>query len=138
MNAHQSRTGFFADKRQGVLYSLYLALGSISLFVFVNAGYVMIQAVLWQYTSTYIINAGVITLVSFLAGCLFLLSCFGVATGKKIVSSTGFLGCLLLIVYPLVAMFTKNLPSSYEYLLVLLAPAVFILILTVVWRRYLP
>jgi len=138
MSSQQGKQRFFADKRQGVLYSLYLVLGGISLFVFINAGYVTIEAILWQYTSTYIVNAGIITLVAFIAGCMFLLGCFGIIKGRKLTKTTGIIGSLLLIVYPLVALSNQNMPSSFENLLFMIVPAVFILVLTIVWRRYLP
>jgi len=125
------------EKRLLLLYSFYLGLGSVALFIFITGVNTTYQAIIWKYTSKYIVNSAVLTLVALTAGVLLVGACWLLLKSNPIVKSAGFLGCCLLIIYPFsVYLLDLMMPYSFVYLLLLCIPAAVALILSFrVWKK---
>ena len=125
-----------ADKNILLLYSLYLALGSIALFVCLNNLYTTSQAIIWKYSVKYIVNSLTLVLASFVSGLFFLIACFWMIQSKKIAKMIGLFGCIFLIVYPLYVLYINMMmPYSFTYLMILCIPAVVVAFLSILWRK---
>ncbi|MBU0497360.1 MAG: hypothetical protein KKC68_07295 [Candidatus Thermoplasmatota archaeon] len=126
------------DKNQLLIYSLFLAFGSVSIYVFVNAIYTMYQGIIWTYTISFVINAGLITLVSLVVGFLFLLACLRMVQGKTYSWYPAIISSIILIGYPLAILFLgSQMPASFEHFLFLLIPtSILLIILVILWKKY--
>jgi hypothetical protein len=126
------------DKHRLFIYSFFLALGSVSLYVFVNAIYTTYQGIIWSYSTSYIINAAIIGLVSLVAGFLFLVACFQMVQGKTFSWYPAIISSLILIGYPLVILFFgTQMPTSFDHLLFLLIPSsILLIILVLIWKKF--
>ena len=127
---------FFNDKKLALLYSFYLSIGSVALFIFIISGFNTIEAVLWKYTTKYIINSSALTLVALISGILLLFSGYLMLKEKKNAKVTGIIGCLILIIYPLfVLILETKVPYSFNYILLLIIPAIIIIVLSIIIGR---
>jgi len=124
----------FTSQRSGLLYSLYIAVASISLFVFANASVVLFEAIIWEYTQSYVINAALITLVSFFTAKLLFITAYQMVK-KQTRFQLGIIGCFLPIIYPIIIYLGGQQPSSGNYLLMLLIPSLILGVLTMVWWK---
>lgn len=125
----------FTNHQKGLLYTIYIAVASISLFVFANSGYVLFESIIWKYTTTYVINAAIITLISLFTAKLLFYTAYTMAQGKQSYT-IGLIGCFLPVIYPILLFIVGQQPSSGEYLLLLTIPAVVLGIITILsWKR---
>ena len=128
---------FLIDKKTVLVYSLYLAIGSVSLFIALNILNTTYQGFIWSYTTKYVLNSLAIALVLLIASALLFMGCYQILKGKKFSFTLGAIGCLLLIVYPgYVLCIDSYVPSAFYYMLLLWIPALIVLIIAVlVWKK---
>jgi cation transport ATPase len=119
---------FLADKKTVLLYSLYLAIGSVSLFaslVSLNTAY---QGFIWSYSQRYIINSFTLAFVLFLSGVLLIIACRKLLQKKPSSRLFGFVGTGFLIAYSLFILFIDHyIAYTLVFVLGLLVLAVLIL-----------
>jgi hypothetical protein len=127
---------FHGDKRNLLVYSLYLSISSASLFIAFNMLYNAYQGYIWSYTSKYVTNSLAIALVLFIACSLLLIGCYNIIKTKKYSTMLGAIGCLLLIIYPVYVFFIDMyVPYAYYYVLLLWTPALVVLLIAFyVWN----
>ena len=95
---------FLTDRKKGLQYSLYLAIGTASLFsalVALNNAY---QGFIWSYSQRYIINSFTLAFALFLSGALLIIACVRLVQVKP-AHMFGFAGLGFLIVYSLFVLF---------------------------------
>lgn len=126
----------FQDTRKGLLYSLFVAVGSIALFVFANACYVLYESIIWQYTQSYVINAGIIALVSLFTAKLLFFTAYHMVKGKYNYTVVGIVGCFIPVVYPVLFFLGGQQPSSLDYGLMLVVPSVVLGAIAFVFWKY--
>jgi hypothetical protein len=133
----KDKTPFFGDKKTVLLYSLYLAMGSVSLFIALNILNTAYQGFIWSYTTKYVMNSLAIALVLLIASALLFMGCYQILKGKKFSFTLGAIGCLLLIVYPgYVLLIDSYVPYAFYYMLLLWIPSLIVLIIAVlVWKK---
>jgi hypothetical protein len=119
------------------MYSLYLAIGSVSLFIALNILNTAYQGFIWSYTTKYVLNSLAIALVLLIASALLFMGCYQILKGKKFSFTLGAIGCLLLIVYPgYVLLIDSYVPYAFYYMLLLWIPSLIVLIIAVlVWKK---
>ena len=127
----KTKLPLFVDKKQLLTYSLYLSLGSLALFIALTGTYTTLQAILWKYTTKYIVNSALLSLVAYTACILLIGSCYLLVKSNPLAKNTGFLGCSLFIIYPFtILLFEPMMPYSFTYLTFLCIPAIIILIVS--------
>jgi len=133
----KDKTPFFGDKKTVLLYSLYLAMGSVSLFIALNILNTAYQGFIWSYTTKYVLNSLAIALVLLIASALLFMGCYQILKGKKFSFTLGAIGCLLLIFYPgYVLLIDSYVPYAFYYMLLLWIPSLIVLIIAVlVWKK---
>ena len=133
----KDKTPFFGDKKTVLLYSLYLAMGSVSLFIALNILNTAYQGFIWSYTTKYVMNSLAIALVLLIASALLFMGCYQILKGKKFSFTLGAIGCLLLIFYPgYVLLIDSYVPYAFYYMLLLWIPSLIVLIIAVlVWKK---
>jgi hypothetical protein len=126
------------DKKMILIYSLYLAIGSIAFFIFINGIYTTIQANIWHYSLRYITNSIVFTVVTFISCILLFATCILILKTKKYAKIFGLIGCLLLIFYPLYIYLVDIItPYNFNYIFILFFPALISVIISLFyWRKY--
>jgi hypothetical protein len=87
------------QKKNLLLYSLFLAVGSVAVFIALNMLYTAYQGYIWSYTTKYVINSLVVALVLLIASGLFLMGCYRLVKGKGFSMALGAIGCIILIGY---------------------------------------
>ena len=129
---------FVTDKKMLVLYSLYLALAAIAWYVFVITANTAIIAVMWKYSTMYIVNTFLFTGVLFLSGVLLIFTCLGMVRGKSFVRYTGLAGSALLFLYPAyLLVFDTYVPYAYFQMLLVIIPAIIMFVITLLlWKKY--
>jgi len=125
------------DKKMTLIYSLYLAIGSIAFFIFINGVYTTIQAKIWYYSSRYMVNSITLTTVPFFASVLLFLTCIWIVKNKKNAKILGIMGCLLLIVYPLyVYIIDIAVPYNFNYIVIMFIPAIVLFLISLIyWKK---
>jgi len=119
-----------------LIYSIYLILGSVALFVSLSNIYTTIQAVIWKYSEKYVVYSSSVVFFSFIAGLLLLLASYRVVNKDAKGYIIGFTGCVVLIVYISYIMVMDFLmPYSFIYLLVLFTPGLILCVLSLIWWR---
>ena len=128
----------FSNKYQLLLYSLFISLGSVSLYVFVTGVNTVYLGIVWKYTESYIFNAVIISLIALLASMIFYVSCWFLIKKKPVYKYSGIVATLILIIYPLVFFVRgSTMPLSFDYLLLLSLPAMVLLIfLLYMWKKF--
>jgi len=128
---------FLIQKKNTLMYSLYLAIGSVSLFIALNILNTAYQGFIWSYTTKYVLNSLAIALVLLIASALLFMGCYQILKGKKFPFTLGAIGCLLLIVYPgYVLLIDSYVPYAFYYMIMLWIPALIVLIIAVlVWKK---
>jgi hypothetical protein len=134
---HKTELPLLIQKKNTLVYSLYLAIGSITLFIALNILNTAYQGFIWSYTTKYVLNSLAIALVLLIASALLFMGCYQILKGKKISFTLGAIGCLLLIVYPgYVLLIDSYVPYAFYYMLLLWIPALIVLIIAVlVWKK---
>jgi len=125
------------DKKMTLIYSLYLAIGSIAFFIFINGVYTTIQAKIWYYSSRYMVNSIILTIIPFFSSVLLFLTCLWIIKKKKNAKKIGIVGCLFLIVYPLyVYIVDIAVPYNINYIFIMFVPAIVLLLFSLFyWRK---
>ena len=103
-SGHKQQAPFLTDRKKGLQYSLYLAMGSVSLFsalVALNNAY---QGLIWSYSTRYIVNSFTLALALFLSGALLIIACVRLAQAKP-AHVFGFAGLGFLVAYSLFVLF---------------------------------
>ena len=133
----EKKNNCLLDKKMTLIYSLYLAIGSIAFFIFINGVYTTIQAKIWYYSSRYMVNSITLTIVPFFSSVLLFLTCIWIIKKKKNAKITGIVGCLLLIVYPLYVYFVDiAIPYNFNYIVIMFVPSIFLLMISFIyWRK---
>ena len=129
-NPGDKQTSFLSDRKKGLEYSLYLALGSVSLFsalVALNNAY---QGLIWSYSTRYIVNSFTLALALFLSGSLLIIACVRLVQVKPSASAFGFAGLGFLVVYSLFVLFIDRY-IAYTLVFMLIMIVLFALILAV-------
>jgi hypothetical protein len=122
-------TIFLPDKKIGLQYSLYLVIGSVSLFaslVALNTGY---QGLIWSYSIRYVINTFTLAFALFLAGIMLVIACVRILQKKKSAQIFGFAGLGFLVAYSVfVLIIDPYIAYTLTYILALLVLFAIILI----------
>jgi hypothetical protein len=115
------RSFFLPDTKTGLQYSLYLVIGSVSLFaslVALNTGY---QGLIWSYSERYIINTFTLALALFLAGILLIIASVRTVQAKKSAQVFGLGGLGFLVAYSLFVLFIdRYIAYTLVYVIALL------------------
>lgn len=119
---------FLADKKTGLLYSLYLAIGSVSLFASMVALNTAYQGFIWSYSTRYIINSFTLALALFLSGVLLIIACVKLLQKRSSARLFGFAGIGFLIAYSLFILFIDRY-IAYTLVYVLMLLVLFVLIM---------
>jgi hypothetical protein len=118
---HSKDTSFLPDKKTGLLYSLYLAIGSVSLFVSLVALNNAYQGLIWSYSTRYIVNSVTLALALFLTGIMLIIACVRLLQARKSAQAFGFAGLGFLVAYSLfVLVIDRYIAYTLVYVLVLL------------------
>ncbi|HWR63348.1 MAG TPA: hypothetical protein VN365_02975 [Candidatus Thermoplasmatota archaeon] len=128
-NQPPNHTGvFLADKKTGLLYSLYLAIGSVSLFASMVALNTAYQGYIWSYSSRYIINSFTLAFALFVSGALLIVACYKLQQKRSSARLFGFAGLGFLLGYSFfILIIDRYIAYTLVYMIMLLV--VFILIL---------
>jgi hypothetical protein len=118
---------FLADKKTGLLYSLYLAVGSVSLFASMIALNTAYEGFIWSYSTRYIVNSFTLAFALFLSGVLLIVACVRLLQAKSSARIFGFAGVGFLITYSLFVLFIDRY-ISYTLVYVLMLLILFALI----------
>jgi hypothetical protein len=118
---------FLGDKKTGLLYSLYLAVGSVSLFASMIALNTAYQGFIWSYSTRYIINSFTLAFALFLSGAFLIVACVRLLQKRSSARIFGFAGVGFLIAYSLFILFIdRYIAYTIVYVLILLILFVFI------------
>jgi hypothetical protein len=129
----------FSNKYRLLIYSLFFGFGSVSLFVAVTGFNTAYLAMIWKYSDSYILNATFITLVSLLSAVIFFLSCWYMVRESSFSKYIGLIAGGILILYPIYILFQGTaMPISFDYLTILIIPAVVLLVLIIILWKKLP
>ena len=120
---------FLADKKTGLLYSLYLAVGSVSLFASMIALNTTYQGFIWSYSTRYIVNSFTLAFALFLSGALLIVACIRLLQEKSSTRIFGFVGVGFLIAYSLFILFIDRY-IAYTLVYVLMLLVLFAVIVT--------
>ena len=116
------------NKKTVRLYSLYLAIGSVSIFasmVSLNTAY---QGIIWSYSQRYIINSFILAFALFLSGVLLIIACRKLLQNKPSSRLFGFVGAGFLVGYSLfILLIDRYIAYTLVYVLIVLVLSVFIL-----------
>jgi hypothetical protein len=112
---------FLADKKTGLLYSLYLAIGSVSLFASMVALNTAYQGFIWSYSTRYIINSFTLAFALFISGVLLIIACVKLLQKRSSARLFGFAGIGFLIAHSLFILFIdRYIAYTLVYVLMLL------------------
>ena len=118
---------FLADKKTGLLYSLYLAIGSVSLFASMVALNTAYEGYIWSYSTKYIVNSFTLAFALFLSGALLIVACVQLLQEKSSARIFGFAGVGFLIAYSLFILFIdRYIAYTLVYVVMLLVLFAFI------------
>jgi hypothetical protein len=120
---------FLADKKIGLLYSLYLAVGSVSLFASMIALNNAYQGFIWSYSTRYIVNSFTLAFALFLSGALLIIACVLLLQARSSARIFAFVGVGFLIAYSLFTLFIdRYIAYTLVYVLMLFILFAFIVI----------
>lgn len=112
---------FLADKKTGLLYSLYLAIGSVTLFASMIALNTAYEGFIWSYSTRYIVNSFTLAFALFLSGALLIVACVHLRQDKSSARIFGFTGVGFLIAYSLfILIIDRYIAYTLVYVLMLL------------------
>jgi hypothetical protein len=112
---------FLADKKTGLLYSMYLAVGSVSLFASMIALNTAYEGFIWSYSTRYIVNSFTLAFALFLSGALLIIACVRLIQARSSARIFGFAGVGFLIAYSLFVLFIdRYITYTLVYVLILL------------------
>ena len=126
---------FLTDRKKGMLYSLYLAVGAVSLFSALVALNNTYQGYIWDYSPRYIINSFTLAFALFLSGALLVIACVRLVKGKP-AQVFGFAGLGFLIAYSLfVLLIDQYIAYTLVFMVILLVLFALILAIAVLVFR---
>jgi hypothetical protein len=112
---------FLADKKTGLRYSLFLAVGSVSLFASMIALNTAYEGFIWSYSTRYIVNSFTLAFALFLSGALLIIACVRLIQVRSSARIFGFAGVGFLIAYSMFVLFIDRYISyTLVYVLILL------------------
>ena len=118
---------FLKDKKTLLLYSAFLAIGSVSLFASLVALNTAYQGFIWSYSTRYIINSITLAFSLFLSGALLIVACVRLLQARSSARLFGFAGIGFLIAYSLFVLFIDRY-IAYTLVFVLMLLILFALI----------
>lgn len=119
----------FPNKKTLLVYSAYLAVGSVSLFASLVALNTAYQGFIWSYSSRYIINSITLAFALFVSGVLLIIACIRLIQERPSARIFGFTGIGFLIAYSLfVLIIDRYIAYTLVYVLMLLV--LFALVMT--------
>lgn len=114
-------TSGLTNKKTLLVYSAYLAVGSVSLFASLVALNTAYQGFIWSYSSSYIINSITLAFALFVSGALLIIACVRLIQTRPSARMFGFAGIGFLIVYSLfVLIIDRYIAYTLVYVLMLL------------------
>ncbi len=126
----------FPNKKTLLVYSAYLAVGSVSLFASLVALNTAYQGFIWSYSSRYIINSISLAFALFVPGALLIIACIRLIQARPSARIFGFTGIGFLIAYSLfVLIIDRYIAYTLVYVLVLLVLFALVMTATVVFLR---
>jgi uncharacterized membrane protein len=112
---------FLAEKNTGLLYSLYLTIGSVSLFASMVALNTAYQGFIWSYSTRYIINSFTLAFALFISGAFLIIACVRLVQEKQSARVFGFAGIGFLVAYSLfILVIDRYIAYTLVYVLMLL------------------
>ena len=127
---------FLPDKKIGLMYSLYLAIGSVSVFASMVALNTAYQGLIWSYSTRYVINSIILAFSLFLSGALCIIACIKFVQGKQSARVFGFVGLGLLFAYSLfVLVIDRYIAYTLVYTLMLLVLCAIIVAVALLFIR---
>jgi peptidoglycan/LPS O-acetylase OafA/YrhL len=120
---------FLADRKKGLHYSLYLVIGTVSLFSALVALNNTYQGYIWSYSQRYIINSFTLAFALFLAGALLIIACVRLVQAKP-AHVFGFAGLGFLLAYSLFVLFIDRY-IAYTLVFMVILLVLFALILAI-------
>jgi peptidoglycan/LPS O-acetylase OafA/YrhL len=120
---------FLADRKKGLQYSLYLAIGTVSLFSALVALKNAYQGFIWSYSQRYIINSFTLAFALFLSGALLIIACVRLVQVKP-AHMFGFAGLGFLIAYSLFVLFIDQY-IAYTLVFMVILLVLFAIILAI-------
>jgi len=129
------KTPLFGNRTILLQYSLYLAVGSVAVFIALIMLYTAYQGYIWSYTVKYVVNSLATALVLLIASGLFFMGCYQMVKGKRFPNALGGIASIVLIAYPFyVYLIDSYVPYAFHYFLLLWIPAFIILFIVVyIW-----
>ncbi len=126
----------FTNKKTILVYSAYLAVGSVSLFASLVALNTAYQGFIWSYSSRYIINSITLAFALFVSGALLIIACMRLIKTKPSARLFGFAGIGFLIAYSLfVLIIDRYIAYTLVYVLMLLILFALVMTAAVVFLR---
>ncbi|HVQ00722.1 MAG TPA: hypothetical protein VMT57_04335 [Candidatus Thermoplasmatota archaeon] len=126
---------FLTDRSKGMLYSLYLAVGAVSLFSALVALNNTYQGYIWSYSQRYIINSFTLAFALFLSATLLIIACVRLVEGKP-AQVFGFAGLGFLVAYSLfVLLIDQYIAYTLVFMVILLVLFALILAIAVLVFR---
>ena len=127
----------FTNTQQGLHYTLYLALGVLSLFLLANTTYTLILGIVWQYTTEYLINLALISIVALISTLLCLLTCYWMVKNKPYSHYTGLAAAVLLLFTPALSLLTDTIIRGITEMMLMssIATLAIILLTVVFWWK---
>lgn len=123
---------FIADKKTGLLYSMYLGIGSVSLFASMIALNTAYEGFIWSYSTRYVVNSFTLAFALFLSGALLIIACVRLQQEKPSARVFGFAGVGFLIAYSFfILIIDRYIAYTLVYVLILLVLFALIVIITV-------
>jgi len=114
-----------------------MGFGSVSLYVFITGVNTTYLGIVWKYSDSYVINAGIISLISLFSSIIFFTNCWLMIKHRYFYKFSGFVAALILIMSSFILfLFGGTLPISFEYLLILFIPAfILMIIMGFLWKK---
>lgn len=119
---------FLAEKKTLLVYSLYLAIASVSLFASMVALNTAYQGIIWSYSPRYVINSFTLAFALFLSGVLLIVACMKLLKKRPSARLFGFMGIGVLLIYSLfILLIDRYIAYTLIYVVLLLVLFVFIM-----------
>ncbi len=127
----------FTNTREGLRYTLYLALGVLSLFLLANTTYTLLLGILWQYTPDYLINLALISIAALISTLLCLLTCYWMVKAKPYSHYTGLAAAVLLLFAPSLSILTDTIIHGITEMMLMssIATLAIILLTIIFWWK---
>lgn len=133
---NNAETRLFTNKKTLLVYSAYLAVGSVSLFASLVALNTAYQGFIWSYSSRYIINSITLAFALFVSGALLIIACIRLIQTRPSAQMFGFAGIGFIIAYSLfVLIIDRYIAYTLVYVLMLLILFALVMTATVVFLR---